>query len=428
AMTVRSTTNSIFDQMTLTDTGSGGTASCGVEGGNGLYIRNGSGLSFTNLKVVSNLGSGIRLNAPGLTSLKNVQVINNGLLSAYTGRAGIRETGIATGVVTYQNVIATNNAGEGLSIGYTGSVLSEILSTHNGSSGITINAAATSVTAATLAYNGAYGVNQSFKDAATTYHDLVAYKNTLAGIYFFDEAVGATLSQVVSQNNGGAGIQMAPPSVSGTARIKLVGNILVGANTGASCSIPAGTIGIADSSCTPNGTSTAVVKTNLAITGSFIEGTSSTQAFASITDFSNAAYSGKAWGRASPLTSACITGENCQLFDWALKSSDTVLMNKTGDAMTPNESFTAFGVCPVQTYGTVTDTKFTGSTAFLRNAIEDILVAGGNHNGLCETGETCIYTPNFGYYQGEGTYSPCAYQADGGINGVYLSGYSSNGH
>src|SRR5262249_51927166 len=50
-----------------------------------------------------------------------------------------------------------------------------------------------------------------------------------------------------------------------------------------------------------------------------------------------------------------------------------------------------------------------------------------NHNGLCETGEHCIYAPNFGAYQGTGTLSTCTFQ-NGTVTGVTMYGYSTIGY
>ncbi|MBC7692204.1 MAG: right-handed parallel beta-helix repeat-containing protein [Methylotenera sp.] len=429
-MTVKSTSNSTFDQIKLTTSGSGGAVTCTAEGGTGLYYRYGSNNVFSNMQIHSNSGSGVRVNQAGTTLFKNIQVINNGTSSAFTGRAGIRETGGTSGVVTYQNVIASNNGLEGLSIGNTGSILSQILATHNGTSGVTINAAAKSVTAATVAFNGAYGINENFKDAGTVYHDILAYKNTLSGIYLNDESLGATLSQIVSQNNGGAGILVGTPTASGVAKVKLVGNLLVGSNTGGACALPAPAVmsGVADVNCTPSATSTATIRGPINITASMIEATSTTQAYASLTDWSSATPVAKVWGRLNPLASACITGENCQMYDWALKASDTLFRNTSGDAAAQNESFLTNSTCPAQTYGTRNDSNFASTTTFLRNAIEDVTAAAGNHNGLCEAGEVCIYTPNFGYYQGEGTLSNCIYKDNGGLLNIVMNGFSVNGH
>ena len=68
---------------------------------------------------------------------------------------------------------------------------------------------------------------------------------------------------------------------------------------------------------------------------------------------------------------------------------------------------------------------------YLLNAIELVLDPvrnpNGNNNGLCETGEGCLYMPNFGAYQGEGSLvGPCTFQ-NGLVHGVSLYGYSTNG-
>jgi len=70
--------------------------------------------------------------------------------------------------------------------------------------------------------------------------------------------------------------------------------------------------------------------------------------------------------------------------------------------------------------------------SFLKNAVEIIdphspAYGAGNHDGLCETGESCIYTPNFGAYQGDGTIVTCTYDPQGGIGAVSIWGYPQNG-
>lgn len=42
------------------------------------------------------------------------------------------------------------------------------------------------------------------------------------------------------------------------------------------------------------------------------------------------------------------------------------------------------------------------TVTFLRNAVEVLFDNIGNDNGLCESGETCLYTPNIWAYQWHG--------------------------
>jgi hypothetical protein len=64
---------------------------------------------------------------------------------------------------------------------------------------------------------------------------------------------------------------------------------------------------------------------------------------------------------------------------------------------------------------------------YLKNAIELVGIGSGNANGLCESGERCLYTPNFGSYQGHGELGTCRF-TDGKVKGVTMYGYSKNGY
>jgi hypothetical protein len=67
------------------------------------------------------------------------------------------------------------------------------------------------------------------------------------------------------------------------------------------------------------------------------------------------------------------------------------------------------------------------STRALRNATEIFNDARGNDNGLCESGEACMYAPNFGSYQGHGARIYVGTVNGGLISGVDLYRYAVNG-
>jgi hypothetical protein len=72
------------------------------------------------------------------------------------------------------------------------------------------------------------------------------------------------------------------------------------------------------------------------------------------------------------------------------------------------------------------------SKTYLKNAIELLGYAGGNENGLCETGEICLYSPNYGAYQGEGDFATvsCNFVNGAGagtVSGVTIYAYPTNG-
>jgi hypothetical protein len=161
----------------------------------------------------------------------------------------------------------------------------------------------------------------------------------------------------------------------------------------------------------------------------------------------------------------CTTGPNCRIWDWSLRASDneyravlpvpsgnSTLSHKwsaatqvnctqpgavwysTGTCNFPPFPGTA-GTCGTWTGGTTATAACL--TTFLRNAYEIVGDSIGNENGLCESNEACIYTPNIASYQGHGALTcirgPAEYGCasafvDGTISGVVLYQYATNGY
>ncbi len=100
---------------------------------------------------------------------------------------------------------------------------------------------------------------------------------------------------------------------------------------------------------------------------------------------------------------------NGRIWDWSLAVTDTVIRD----------------VLPVPTGNdSITHTWSDGSTVtFLRHAVE----VDGDGDGLCESNETCLYTPNLGSYQGHGALVSAGTVTDGTVSGVKLVKYETNG-
>ena|GEM_PF-2743290 len=104
---------------------------------------------------------------------------------------------------------------------------------------------------------------------------------------------------------------------------------------------------------------------------------------------------------------------NCDILDFSLLNSfntgNAVLLNQSGNYTTSdgqlNDPFEAGLDCPSAIHGdeTLSD-EFTSTRYFLANAIEILDDGWGDDNGLCNSNERCIYTPNIGSYQGHGDY------------------------
>lgn len=99
----------------------------------------------------------------------------------------------------------------------------------------------------------------------------------------------------------------------------------------------------------------------------------------------------------------------CQIWDWSLKNTDSVFRNVTpcpsGSVVVSHAWNTGYGsqsLCDTN-YPSSVYSAGVCSTLYLRNAIEIFADGIGNDNGLCESNEDCLYTPNIGAYQGHGT-------------------------
>lgn len=164
----------------------------------------------------------------------------------------------------------------------------------------------------------------------------------------------------------------------------------------------------------------------------------------------------KDWAVSTPTTAnsgACANSGICRLVDWSLRMADSVLLNKTGFGAGASSSnpTPGPGLCPSEIAGSEViifdggcskEIQVTSGSCvsaggmwhppqvFLKNAIELPTVSDGDKDGLCESNETCIYTPNFGAYQGHGELRSCTFNgalSSNTVGGVTMHFYSTNG-
>ena len=296
-----------------------------------------------------------------------------------------------------------------------------------------------------------------------TFSNISAINNGFGGIVMvnrqFSGTTSNTISQLLATNNGSGGISYIGGNGDQTAQIAstnntvglkfnqsvdsvLKSNIILGNNSGNQCDVNNNPTLISwngnvtfDSSCT---NSSATVLSGRTLASSLVgkvtsessnSSTSGSAAYSANLDFMNFDNSFRGWGRdgnAFPNQNniqSCSIG-TCRIWDLSLKSSDAVVRNING-------AFTAGSACPTSVDGDATITDANGHT-YLLNAIE-ISGMGGNNNGLCESGETCVYQPNIGAYAGEGALSAgtCTFHDGVGaskVTGVKMYQYMTNGH
>ncbi|HEX4923812.1 MAG TPA: right-handed parallel beta-helix repeat-containing protein [Bdellovibrionales bacterium] len=137
----------------------------------------------------------------------------------------------------------------------------------------------------------------------------------------------------------------------------------------------------------------------------------------------------RTWGQSDGYSFQCGPGQTCRIADLRLRAGDSSLLNRSGAATIPNAPFVHGAACPAAVQGdrVFSDTQ-TAPRAYLLNAAELVADGAGNDNGLCESGESCVYTPNFGAYQGDGDVRSreCVFQ-DGTISGVRMFAHPANG-
>jgi hypothetical protein len=200
------------------------------------------------------------------------------------------------------------------------------------------------------------------------------------------------------------------------------------------CTVTGGTLpGLTNGTCDVNGSSTATVVSGVSASTSFVGKVLTTDVangsnvngaaqFGDITDWLNFSSPLRMWGRdglSFPDNSnrqycgVSGTNDNCRIWDWSLASGDGALK----------------GVLSMPTgTNTITHTwSGAGTVTFLQHAVEILNDGIGNENGLCESGETCLYTPNIGSYQGHGNLISAGPFTAGTITGVTLLKYETNG-
>ena len=125
---------------------------------------------------------------------------------------------------------------------------------------------------------------------------------------------------------------------------------------------------------------------------------------------------------------ACTTG-SCRIWDYRINTSNSLIQNNTLNYSSLNSAFTPGLSCPDAVHGNqvITDHQ-TNPNTFLFSAIEILFDNQGDDDGLCESNEACIYSPNFGAYQGFGDYlanGSCLF-LDGVVSGVTMYAYPNN--
>ncbi|HTL11705.1 MAG TPA: SPRY domain-containing protein, partial [Bdellovibrionota bacterium] len=290
-----------------------------------------------------------------------------------------------------------------------------------------------------------------------------------------DSANLATLVSIVSSNNGGDGIYATASDTDTFYNIAAtdnaswdvdfnnvnaasLGGILMVGTSGTPCHVSGIPLvgSLVDGTCTTSGTdgsssysgisSYAVLRPGRSLHDSFkgrvgtddgvnLSDSSGAQSFSAVSDWLGFSSFFRGWGlntagstwRDVTTMGACTSG-TCRIWDWALSAATgNPLVGTVLDGVS-QEDFFPSSACPGSANGAFGLTDGGSMATFQPHAIEWVgdfdHNPNGNQNGLCETGETCIWDPNFGAFPGEGSFAgrTCGFSG-GTITGVEMHGF-----
>lgn len=358
----------------------------------------------------------------------------------------------------------SNSPTNGLSIqNSNNNIVSNVLATNNGARGVLLNTAVNNALVnITATNNGTTGIDIGANSVQNSFGSL-AVGNNPTGIDLDATAHQNSLAHTAAAHSG-IGL-----NVNSTYNF-FTGIFRVGNNT-TDCA-GGGTAGIGGS-CTANSASNHTPQFGADFSAAFSgkigsddsvnsSDTTGAAAVGSILDWLHFASSFRLWGLqgsgAFPLASQrgnCNSG-TCHIFDWRLSSSDSTLRNNlpvpdgnqtlvhiwTAANQTICESIDrAVWTTNVCSYpGYTTSSACTGAggdwssnkcvSVILSSSYELIGDGLGNENGLCESYEICVYSPNIGAYQGQGQggLTDIGNITDGVVKGVRLLQFATNGN
>ncbi|MDH5727622.1 MAG: right-handed parallel beta-helix repeat-containing protein [Gammaproteobacteria bacterium] len=439
-----------------------------------------NGNRFSDMIIANNDTAGLDFNNSSNNTVFNVKSYNNG----YSG------VGLENGASNNQiyNIFAMNNRYYGVGVGENckNNRLFNIVAANNDYDGVNIlggqNNLLMNITAANNNYYGVSFTYSGFYSLSPSDNSLlnVAIINNQYGGLSLSSARNNTLINIASANNQSNNVYLekatSDPTVGSTGNY-FSGTIKVGNATSSDCYVQAESTNgaLADDAGSVDGThsgtcvevspsdfgtaTTAIslaasfigkVETDDSSNGSDNNGTDSLgpglAVYDNITDFSNFENDFRGWGldgSVFPNTDQrgpCLTSNNCRIWDWRLSANDTgdagsaailAVLTQPNANSTYEHAWQGTAADQAACTSAFPDSIFVATndcrTTALRNAVEIIGDNDGNDNGLCESEETCLFTPNIAGYQGHGTTDAATTVTGGVLSNISLVTYSNNG-
>jgi hypothetical protein len=377
-------------------------------------------------------------------------------VASHNGGPGVRLSGGASGALLLR-VTSADNAGAGFQLGggeeeeeeddddaqpVSNNVLASCAALHNVSSAVLLEDATANVLAAFLGAGSMVGAAIQLGEGANSNSlvNVAAFNSGGPGLSIEGGSDNELRDLVLAHNAlGGASVGAISPSSN---RNSFLGALAVGDNGPFDCAVGPATRGnLLDGTCRHGADLSLPAETGLSARSSFKgpadagdlrNGTpqqSGTAPAFTVSDWVHFESPLRVWAPAAPIFSMAARGPcaagPCQIEDYRLSSSDLLLRGRFGIAV-PGAA------CPAAADPSQLGNLLSYRAPALAHAIE---LAGdlvrnplGNHDGLCQSGEVCLFTPNLGAFQGEGELSAaCAFSPGRGVADVSLRALSQNG-
>lgn len=393
--------------------------------------------SLSNIIATNSIdGDGVYLQSSSNNSLSNITVTNNLWEGVFLSNSSNNNT--------LSNITATNNTDNGVYLsGSTDNSLSNITAANNGNIGIALQSSSdNSLSNITTVNNLLYGILLQFA-SNNSLSNVSAANNGNNGVRIANSADNSLLN-VASAHNGNYGVALATAT-----NTYISGLLKVGRNPLGDCIDNGGTT-FSDVDCTAVAPSDFTLTQGVTLASSFIgkimtddilntsdtSGGASYPADPAIFDWTSFDNNYRGWGKDAAFPGSASRGlwttGMGHIWDWSLALYDDGDPGPDGNPGGGDDIPAIESVLVIYLTGdaanTITHNWTSGSTTYLRNASE-IMGTGGNDNGLCETDETCLFTPNIGSYQGHGILQSAGDFTGGDtITGVILVGYPDNGY
>jgi len=413
--------------------------------------------------AMNNQGFGISFSTASSTEggyqwLRDATAVGNG---ANNSEPGISVDGSS---VQLSGAVTADNNGDGLQVDGTFHVIRDALAFNNVQSGLVLVTASGDVTLLNgkAINNGSYGVE--IGRGAHVVIDVTSINSGLSGASFDANAVGAdtvmNLASVYSGDHGIATNGLTDTVFANIAATDSVGDDLNGVSaehlyTGVlrvtdntECAVLGSSPGIGSDCSTQDGSDATVafgsaagalvgrITTDDAANGADTMGSADHDAIDDWTRFDQPT---RGWGLDGTSfpdhVGNCASGDTCRIWDVGLASGAATLLGVLSAPADGNAILThTWNVASLTNCDAIPGAVFdSGSSTcvstFLRNAYERFDDGIGNENGLCESDETCIVTPNIGAYQGHGSLTSAGSIGTGGaVENVTLMQWDTNGY